>query len=66
MIQKYPDIEVKLVGEDGNAYAIIGRVRQALRDHGVSKEEETEFVRDATSGDYNHLLATVTDWVRIS
>jgi hypothetical protein len=27
---KYPDIEVELVGQDGNAYSILGRVNRAL------------------------------------
>lgn len=28
---EFPDIVVKLTGEDGNVFAIIGRVSQALR-----------------------------------
>jgi hypothetical protein len=28
---KYPDIRIKLTGTDGNAYAVLGRVRRALR-----------------------------------
>ena len=28
---KYPDIRIKLTGTDGNAYAVPGRVRRALR-----------------------------------
>ena len=27
---RYPDFTVRLVGEDGNAFAILGRVRRAL------------------------------------
>jgi len=30
MATKYPDVKVKLVGEDGNAFAIIGKVKTAL------------------------------------
>jgi hypothetical protein len=32
---KYPDIEVSLSGEDGNAFAIMSRVGHALRRHSV-------------------------------
>jgi hypothetical protein len=32
---KYPDVSVRLVGEDGNAFAIMGRVSAALRDAGI-------------------------------
>jgi hypothetical protein len=31
MEPRYPDITVKLVGENGNAYNILGRCRQAMR-----------------------------------
>ena len=51
-------IKVKLVGTDGNAWALIGRVSQALRRGGQSKEFIDAFVKEATSGDYNHLLCT--------
>jgi hypothetical protein len=34
---KYPEIEVKLSDNDGNAFAIMGAVRQALRRAGVSR-----------------------------
>ena len=51
-------IRVKLVGTDGNAWALIGRVSQALRRGGQSKGFIDAFVKEATSGDYNHLLCT--------
>lgn len=47
---------VKLVGEDGNAFAIMGRVMGALRKEGLG-HLATEFQQKATSGDYNNLLA---------
>lgn len=31
MAAKYPDVEVELCGQDGNAFAILGRVARALR-----------------------------------
>lgn len=38
---KYPDVEVQLSGEDGNAFFIIGRVGAALRrQHGRGAAEE--------------------------
>lgn len=62
---KYPDIEVKLVGEDGNAFAIMGRVMRALKDAGVSKEEIDQYYAESTSGDYDNLLATAVRWVSV-
>ncbi len=62
---KYPEIEVDLVGTDGNAFALIGKVRQALKANGVSKEEIDDFSKEATSGNYNHLLQTCMKWVNV-
>ena len=54
---------VELVGQDGNAFAILGRVRVALVKAGYTKDEIKQYTDDAMSGDYNHLLATTMDWV---
>ena len=60
---KYPEIEVQLVGEDGNAFAILGRVIKAMRRGGVEQSEIDTFQQEATSGDYDNLLQTVMKWV---
>lgn len=62
---KYPDIVVKLVGSDGNAFAVLGRVQRALREKKVPELEIQEFFRDATSADYMHLLKVVNEWVSV-
>jgi len=65
MSVRYPDIEVPLEGEDGNAFAIIGRVRKALRKAKVSQEEIDLFSTEAMAGDYDNLLQTVMRWVEV-
>ena len=60
---RFPNINVPLVGEDGNAFAILGRVSKALNRGGATAKEVDEFIDEATSGDYDHLLATVQRWV---
>jgi hypothetical protein len=62
----YPDIEVPLTGEDGNAMSIIGRVSEALRRGGVPKKKVNEFCADAMSGDYDNVLQTAMRWVSVS
>ena len=62
---KYPDVHVDLVGQDGNASSILGRVTSAMRRAGISQAEQSAFIAEATSGDYNHLLRTVTKWVNV-
>ncbi len=59
------DVEVKLVGEDGNAFAIMGRVVKAMRKAGVSQAEIKEYENEAMSGDYDHLLQTTMEWVEV-
>ena len=69
----YPDITVKLVGEDGNAFAIIGRVSAALREHLTNEEwhrddiekEIRTFRTEAMEGDYQNLLCTCAEWVNV-
>ena len=62
---KYPEVTVKLVGEDGNAFAIIGRMSAALRKARVSKEEIATFQKAAMAGDYDNLLQTCQKWVNV-
>lgn len=61
----YPDIKVKLVGEDGNAYAIISKVKQALVRNKVPRDQITRFTDEAMSGDYNNVLQTAMKWVEV-
>lgn len=58
------NIRVKLVGRDGNAWVIIGKVQGALMraDH---KKLAKEFQKEAMSGDYDHLLRTCMKYVEV-
>jgi hypothetical protein len=56
---KYPQVHVKLVGEDGNAFFILGCVQGAMRRAGLTKDQIAEVMTEAQSGDYDHLLQTV-------
>lgn len=53
-----PRPQVKLVGQDGNAFAIIARVSEALRKAGASVETIGQYRRESMSGDYDNVLAT--------
>lgn len=60
----YAHVHVQLTGQNGNAFAIIGAVRQALRDAG-EHEAAQEFMKEAMSGDYDHLLQTAMRYVAV-
>lgn len=62
---KYPNITVELTDNDGNAFAILGLVRRAMLQAGVPQSEIAEFMGEATSGDYDHLLQTCLRWVNV-
>jgi hypothetical protein len=48
---------LKLIGRDGNAFAILGAAQSAARKAGWPKEKTSAFIREAMSGDYDNLLA---------
>ena len=62
----YPEVHVVLTGTDGNALAIVGKVRRALEHNGVHDDVCEVFVREALSGDYNNVLQTAMRWVTVS
>jgi hypothetical protein len=63
---KYPDVEVELVGQDGNAFAILGAVSKGMRMAKLPKTEIDLFMAEAMNGDYDHLLQTCMKWVTIT
>ena len=62
-MSKYPNVTVQLSGEDGNAFFIIARVGEALKRAGILQKEINAFRKEATSGDYDHVLQTCMAWV---
>jgi hypothetical protein len=60
-----PRPKVKLIGEDGNAFMILGKVIRALRKAGYPQAEIDRYREAATSGTYDHLLATTMEWVDV-
>lgn len=54
-----------LVGQDGNAYNLMGYTARALRHEGLGHLED-EMFKKATSGDYNHLIAVCDDYLQMA
>ena len=46
-----------LIGINGNAYSIMGYVIDAMHDANMTNDDIDAYIKDATSSDYNHLLA---------
>lgn len=62
---KYPEIEVTLSGQDGNAFSIMSRVKASLRRAGVASFEIDEYLLESMSGDYDNLLRVASSWVTV-
>ena len=62
----FPKVKVKLVGTDGNAFSLMGKVSAAMRRAKVSEEEIDKFLGEAMSGNYDHLLMTCCKYVKVS
>jgi hypothetical protein len=63
---KFPDVKVQLTGTDGNAFALIGRVTQAMKRAGYRKEAE-ELAREAMNCEsYDALLQLLMATVGVS
>lgn len=52
-------VKMQLVGIDGNAFAILGAFNRAALKQKWTHEEIQTVIDEATSSDYNHLLATI-------
>lgn len=57
--------KLKLVGTDGNAFAIIGACRSAARKAGFSQEKVKQMTDELTSGDYDNVLATACKYFEV-
>tara|TARA_R110000850_G_scaffold254614_1_gene380253 strand:- start:136747 stop:136968 length:222 start_codon:yes stop_codon:yes gene_type:complete len=52
-------VNLDLVGVNGNAFMIMGVFGRQARKEGWSQDEIDSVLKEAKSGDYNHLLATI-------
>lgn len=59
--EKKKRVKLKLVGLDGNAFALIGAFTKAARAQGWTKAEIDAVRDECMSGDYDHLLMTLMD-----
>lgn len=63
---KYDNVTVQLSGQDGNAFAVMAKVSDALRKGGVPNEEVETYISESMSGDYDNLLRTAMKWVNVA
>lgn len=54
-------VNLDLVGVNGNAFAIMGVFQRQAKREGWAQEEIDTVLKEAKSGDYDHLLATIAN-----
>ncbi len=59
------DVDVQLIGDDGNTGTIMAKVSKALKKAGASQAEINNYRAETLSGDYNNVLATAMRWVNV-
>lgn len=62
---KYPEITINLTRIDGNAFNILGVCINEMRKAELPREKRDEFYKEATSGNYDHLLQTCMKWFNV-
>ena len=58
--------ELKLIGEDGNVFFILGKAVREARRAGWSEEKIERFKKEAISDDYDHALQTCMEYFEVS
>jgi hypothetical protein len=57
-------LKLRLVGIDGNAFYLMGAFSRQAKKENWSKEEIDKVLTEARSGDYQHLLATLSSYCK--
>ena len=62
----HQEVKLNLNGVDGNAFSILGAMHKVLRKAKVPQADIDAITKEATDGDYDHLLQTVMLAVDVS
>ena len=54
-------VKLDLTSIDGNAFSLMGHFQKQARREGWTKEEIDEVLDECRSGDYDHLVATLSE-----
>ena len=60
------NVDVSLVGTDGNAFMLLGTCSKAARKAGIEDTKINKFLDEAKQGDYDHLLRTCMKYFNVN
>ena len=55
--------KLSIVGHDGNAFSLLGEARRVAKANGM---DWAPILKEATAGDYDHLLQTLMKYFEVS
>jgi len=55
-------VNLELIGVNGNAFMIMGVFQRQAKKEGWTQDEIDLVLKEAKSGDYDHLLATIINY----
>lgn len=61
----FDNVTVELSGQDGNAFAVMAKVKSAIEKAGATQGEIETYLAESMSGDYDNLLRTAMKWVHV-
>ena len=59
------ELELDIIGQDGNAFAIMGAAGRVLKTADLYEEYWSDYYAEATAGDYDHLLRTTMKYFEV-
>lgn len=65
MTEPKTNVKVKLIGEDGNVFSIIGNVTKVLKSNGHTKLAKEFSAASMLCSSYNEVLHLVRDYVHV-
>lgn len=63
---RYPEIEVTLIGEDGNVVILIGKVREAIKESRGTAAANAFTDEAFKANSYDAVLALIQHWVTVT
>lgn len=65
-LSSLPRPEIRLSGQNGNAYNVMGIAQEGMRKAGWTREQIDAYFEEARSGDYDNLLAVTMKYCEVS
>jgi hypothetical protein len=62
---RFPDIKVKLVGENLDSFFVLAKVLEAMRAANISKADTDTFISEAKSSNEQSIIQVCKSWVNI-